>query len=956
MKHTTPQRGLAASLASPLLIALLAGCASVPNVTAPPAPSASSGAAPAAPSTAAVTTPAATVRSATAAPVATAAIAQPAVSRNINPAARDADNATPPSASASASKASATLAASSGLRPFADIIKDAKHIEGLLSLWQKDDKVWIELKPTDLDTPFFLSPKAKTGIGENSFFGGLMGEESVIEFRRIHNTIQMLAKNTEFVAKANTPTGRAVDAAFSPSLLASTAVLSQPHPDRKSILVEANALFLNDMLGTSAALQRRYHQGYSLDTRNSAITTVRGAPDFVVLETLNHFATGSIQQGMPGMGGAGPSVPRSLPDPRSMFMTFAYSIGKLPDQPMKPRKADARVGYFTSSIMDFSDDVARTPRQRFVNRWRLEKKDPAAAMSEPVKPITFWLDRTIPEKYRGPITAGVLEWNKAFEKIGFKNAVRVEVQPEDAEWDTLDFGRASIRWMTNSGPTFGAIGPTHVDPRTGEILDADIGVESLSSRNQRALRSQVLASTGADAEQEPAPTGLRGRAIASCELADQAAEQLSYAMDVMESRGDLDPASPEAEKFVYDYLKDVTMHEVGHTLGLRHNFRSSRVYTDKQLSDPDFTAKNGITGSVMEYAAVNLAVPGTAKDKQPAPFNTTLGPYDYWAIEYAYKPIEDGKEEVELSKIAARSAEPMLAYGTDEDNFLGVDPESLQFDLGSDVITFAKKRVAIARDVLQRQENRQLGADQDYSVLRRSVSFALRDMTRAAATLTRQIGGVRTLRDHAGSGRDPLSPVPSGEQRAALDILASGFLSADSFRLSAGLQRKMATDYQERTDAVFRGEAAASTDFSLVSQVIELQRAVIGQLMSDSVASRLLDSEQKAPKDALHLSELYARMDKAVWSELGTGTDIPAMRRELQREHVNRVANTMLRPSALSRADARSLMRVQAQALLARINAASRRSGLSAEARAHLQDSADTLSQALAAKLQRAGA
>ncbi len=869
-----------------------------------------------------------------------------------------------PATSASAPKgsaaATAAAAASSGLKPFAEVIKDAKRIDGLFTLWQKDDKVWLELTPSDLDTPFFMSPKAKTGIGEGSFYGGLMGEEVVIEFRRIHNNLQMLAKNTEFVAKANTATGRAVDAAFSPSLIASTSVLSQPHPERKSILVEANALFVNDMLGTGTQLQRRYHQGYSLDTRNSAITAVRATPDLVVLEVMNHFATGSIQSPSAGMGSAGPSVPRSLADPRSMFMTFHYSLAKLPEQPMKPRKADARVGYFTSAIMDFSDDLARTPRQRFVNRWRLEKKDPTAALSEPVKPITFWLDKTIPEKYRAPITAGVLEWNKAFEKIGFKDAVRVEVQPEDAEWDTLDFGRASIRWMTNSGTSFGAIGPTHVDPRTGEILDADIGVESLSSRNLRALRSQVLTARASgesgEADHDHAATGLRGRSIAFCEFADQAAEQLSYAMDVFEARGDIDPSSPEAEKFVYDYLKDVTMHEVGHTLGLRHNFRSSRIYNDKQLSDPAFTAEHGITGSVMEYAAVNLAAPGTPKDKQPAPFNTTLGPYDYWAIEYAYKPIEIGKEDAELSKIASRSAEPQLAYGTDEDNFLGVDPESLQFDLGSDVIAFARKRLAIARDVLVRQEHRQLAADQDYSVLRRSVSFALRDMFRAANALTRQIGGVRTLRDHSGSGRDPLAPVPGNDQRAALDILATGFLSADSFKLSATLQRKLTVDYQERTDAVFQGESAAATDFSLASQVIELQRGVINQLLSDSVASRLLDSEQKSPKDSMHLLELYGRLDKSVWSELATGGDIPALRRELQREHVNRVANMVLRPSSLSRADARSLVRSQAQSLLVRINAASKRNGLGPEARAHLQDSADTLSQALAAKLQRAGA
>jgi hypothetical protein len=923
MKSSSTPRPARKLLSSSLLIGLLAGCGSVPSVTAQVSP-------------------------------ATSPVASAAADASVAP--------TPASAASASSRAAPTAAGASGLRPFAEIVKDAKRIDGLLTLWQKDDKVWLELAPADLDKPFFLSPKARTGIGEGKFYGGLMADEVVVEFRRVHNQLQLLARNTEFVAKANTPTGRAVQAAFSPSLLASTSVLSQPHPERKSVLVEANALFLNDMLGTGMALQRTYRQGYSLDTRNSAITGVRATPDLVVLETLNHYSTGSIQTPMGGgLGGPVPSVPKSLPDARSMFLGFHYSLARLPEQPMKPRKADARVGYFTSAVMDFTDDLSRTPRQRFVNRWRLDKKDPSATLSEPVKPITFWLDRSIPEKYRAPITAGVLEWNKAFERIGFKNAIRVEMQPDDADWDTLDFGRASIRWMTNSSPTFGAIGPSHVDPRSGEILDADIGIESLSSRNLRTLRAQVLtarAHAGHDHEAEHGQpvAGLRGKATAFCEYGEQAAEQMSYALDVLEARGDLDPGSPEAEKFVQEYLKDLTMHEVGHTLGLRHNFRSSRIYTDKQLSDPVFTATHGISGSVMEYAAVNIAAPGTPKDKLPAAFNGTLGPYDYWAIEYAYRPLPADAEDAQLAKIAGRSAEPQLAYGTDEDNFLGVDPESLQFDLGSDVVGFARKRVGIARDLLARQESRQLAADQDYSVLRRSVSFALRDMGRAATTLTRQIGGVRTLRDHAGSGRDPLMPVPVAEQRAALDILATGFLSADSFRISPALQRKLAIDYQERTDAVFRGEAAAATDFSLASQVIELQRGVIGQLLSDSVAARLLDSESKSPKDALRLSELYGRLDKAVWSELGTPADIPVLRRELQREHVNRVANLLLRPGSMSRADTRSLVRAQAQALLTRIQTASKRGGLGAEARAHLQDSADTLSQALAAKLQRAGA
>jgi len=643
-------------------------------------------------------------------------------------------------------------------------------------------------------------------------------------------------------------------------------------------------------------------------------------------------------------------VPRALPDPRSLFVTTHYSLAKLPDTPTAPRRADARIGHFVTVVNDFSDDLARTPRQRFVNRWRLEKAQPEAALSAPVQPITFWLDRSIPEKYRAAITAGVLEWNKAFEQIGFEGAIRVDIQPDDADWDTLDFGRASIRWMTNANPAFGAIGPSHVDPRTGEILDADIGVESLSSRALRSLRSQVIAKP-VESLQEHA----HDHSQALCDYADHAAEQLSYALDVLEARGDLDPRSPQAEQFVFDYLKDTTMHEVGHALGLRHNFRSSRLYTDAQLADRAFTEANGLTASVMEYAPINLPPPGVPQARHGTPFNATIGPYDYWAIEYAYKPVAAVQEAAELARIAARSAEPQLAYGTDEDHFLGIDPESLQFDLGADVVAFAKRRVAIARDLLARQETRQLAPEDDYSVLRRSVSYALRDMGRASGALTRQIGGVRTLRHHAGSGRDPLQPVPAADQRAALDVLASNFLSAESFALSPALQRKLVIDFQERTDAVLGGDPVSSTDFSLATQVIDLQRGVLQALMSDGVAARLLDSQAKAPKEALRLSELYERLDRAVWSELARGGEISPSRRELQREHVNRMASLLLRPGTLSRSDARSLLRAQAQRLLARIQKASDGRRLSAESRAHLRDSADTLSQALTAKMQRAG-
>ncbi|MBC8057959.1 MAG: zinc-dependent metalloprotease, partial [Rhizobiales bacterium] len=840
---------------------------------------------------------------------------------------------------------------------FATVIRDAKKIDGLFTLYQRDEKVWIELKPGDFDKPFFLSPKIATGLGEGFVFGGLMKDAHVIEFRRVHNQVQLIARNTDFTAPAGTPEGRAVAAAFSPSLLASTPVASQPQPDRKTVLVDANALFVTDMLGIAMQLQRTYRQGYGFDGRNSAITALRVKPEAVSIEVMQHFATGSIAVRQPNTppGAPVPTVPTTLADPRSMFVTAQYSISALPKAPMHPRPADARVGYFTASQWDFGNDLARTPILRNVNRWRLEKKDPAAALSEPVKPIVYWLDRTIPLKYRDTVTAGILEWNKAFEKIGFKGAIEVKVQPDDADFDTLD-GGASVRWMTNAAPGFGAIGPSHVDPRSGEILAANIGIESLSSRNQRAVRAQILNGSPADIArlmQFGSFAGGETFDARACANAEQAADQLGYALDVLAARGDVDPDSPEAEAFVLAYLKDTTMHEVGHTLGLRHNFRASRAYTDEQLSDPEFTRTHSLTGSIMEYAPVNLASPGAPI---VAPFQTTLGPYDDWAIEYAYRPLDVASEKAALERIAARNNEPELGFGTDEDNFLGIDPDALWFDLGSDPLAYAKKRLAIARDLFRRQETRTLSPDRDYAVLRRSLNYAVNDVARSVGVLARQIGGVRTLRDFPGSGRDPLQPVSATAQRAALDQISRGLFASDSLAVSPALQRRLAPDFQERADALGTG-APVVTDFSVTERLLGVQRALLNQLMGDEVASRVIDNQGKTAQrgDALQLSELYARLGNDIWSEVDSSrvADIPPARRALQREHLTRVSAMLLRPGNAGRADARSLVRAQAQTLLQRLNAVSQRGGLTADTRAHVLDSADALSQALSARMTR---
>jgi hypothetical protein len=815
-----------------------------------------------------------------------------------------------------------------------------------------------------LNKPFLMSVNVAQSIGERGLYASQMGPDGMAEFRRIGNQVQLVVLNMDFRAEGGNR--RAVEQAFSPSLVGSTPVASADDTERKAFLIDASFL-LSDLLGISTRAEIAFRLPYALDRANSYFDGARAEPGASSLSARLHYATPRIPAPpLVPLPVPVPPPPLSVPDPRSFFITAVYNFQALPETPMRPRVTDPRVGHFPQSFTDLSSDLKANPRVHYVQRWRLEKKDPAAELSEPVKPITYWMDKNIPERYRPAVQAGILEWNKAFERIGFKNAVVARQQPDDATWDNMDGTHASIRWFVGADVGF-AIGPSHTDPRTGEILDADIGMSDVFARGSRRFivedvgsaalggtvdAGQATQAAGAAAFAARPTWGGAGAAhhAAFCNYAHEAAHEMHFALDLMEARGELTPDSPEAEAFVNQVIKDTIMHEVGHTLGLKHNFKASTTRTLAQLKDKAFTEAHGISASVMDYNAYNLA----AKGETQGSYNlSTLGPYDYWAIEYAYRPLEAAQEAAELARIAGRSTEPELAFADDTDAggfgpYDGMDPLANRFDLGDDPLAYFRKRLTLSQELWARVQERPLQAGDDPLRRGRTMMAGFRQLVRASELVGKYVGGMHAVRDLPGpTSRPSLQPVDPAKQREALQFLATGLFSADSFRFRPELLRSLSVDYNEWDRPAVNLPAA----------VAAVQMAALNRLLSPATATRLIDLPAYVPaserKGLISLAEVYGTVQSAVWSELKTGSDIDRLRRTLQREHLKRLQAMLTRPAPNLPADALSLTRLHATQLQADLKRAAARPGLSVETQAHLSDSLGLLTEALRATMQR---
>jgi hypothetical protein len=729
--------------------------------------------------------------------------------------------------------------------------------------------------------------------------------------------------------------------------------------------VDAAEFFVSDLPGFAVALNQSFQPtNYHFDKGNSSLGAIKAFPQNVLVEVTLHYATDNPR-----------TFSITLPDPRSVPIVMKYDLSELQETGYRPRVADDRVGHFHTVQQQFTSDQPYDPYVRYITRWQLEKSDPSAKLSPPKQPIVFWLENTIPVEYREAMKEGTLLWNKAFERIGIRDAIVVKQMPDNADWDPADTRYSTIRWFAGVDATF-AIGPSRANPYTGQIYDADIGFSEGLLRFTRRFGDEFV---GATSESDPPalllPNPWFRNPRYQCTYAAELRQQAEMGLDLMEARGML---TPEVEnKLMREFLVEVTAHEVGHTLGLRHNFHASTLLKQSELNDVKTTEEIGQTGSVMDYNPVVLAAKG---QPQGHFLTTTLGPYDYWAIEYAYSDA-GSNERATLAKIASRVADPKLAYATDEDalgtySALAIDPLANQFDQATDPLEYFRVRADLVEELWHSLDTKLARPGEGYQILRNALNRGLREYNRALLTSSKFVGGIYYSRDHAGdpNARPPYTVVPAAKQREALEFLRARAFSEKAFELSPAVLNHLAIERLPGLDAE-EYFAMQRLDYPWLEQVLVLQRAVLSRLYNPVLLGRVGDNVLRfAPGEKpFTMADLFRGLDGAIWSELdGKAPAISPMRRNLQREQLRQLTQLLLRPAPpqsgpppvgiqlrqppLPRPpeDATTLARASLVALRTKIKTALAAPTLTdPTTRAHLEETQARISTALDAHLQR---
>lgn len=754
-----------------------------------------------------------------------------------------------------------------GLPSIASIVEDAELFEGFFDLYRSlsDGTVYLRIPTDRLEAELIYTATVTDGVVETGLFRGQYRDNKIIKLQRHFNRIDILQPNTRFYFDPRSALSRAADANAPDAVLAVMEIVAEdPASDDQpgAVLAKFSSVLLSeDLVQIKAAKRPGSSPGESLtlgkfSAARSRISSIASYPDNAMVYTDYVYELAAPL----AFGGD------DVTDARAITASVQHSFIKVPDNGYNPRFDDYRVGFFTDRVTDLtSRDPA--PYRDVINRWNLVKKNPDQAISEPVEPITWWLENTTPLEFREMITKAALSWNSAFEVAGFRNAIVVKQQPDDADWDAGDIRYNVLRWTSSATPPFGGYGPRFTNPRTGQIIGADIMLEFAFLTNR--LRIQDLLQPD-----DVMPTGTREH---HCALAAQMQADVIFAQHALVSAG-ADAAL--SERLIEDSLYMLILHEIGHTLGLTHNMRASQLLPD--VFDADAVAARGLSASVMDYEAVNVAPDGKTQtwfyQKRP-------GPYDHWALQYGYGEYSD----TQLQQVLARSNEAELAYGNDADDMRssnnGIDPHINIYDLSSDAIGYAEMRLAHLRTVQDRLPKQYQG--KSYQGLVNAFASLMSQYRRSGGVVSRYVGGVHINREPPNSVETlPYTPVDVGEQRRAMQVLNTHLFAPD---VLVGARSLFARLQRQRRGFDFYGEPE---DPKIHKSLLRTQKSVLLHLLHANTLQRLTDTQTYGGEYSV-IEMLKTLTDGIFAADLEE--DVNSYRQNLQVEYVDMLVAAMSR-------------------------------------------------------------
>jgi hypothetical protein len=630
----------------------------------------------------------------------------------------------------------------------------------------------LYIKKDQLGKEFIYQSFSMGGPASLFLNQNMIRETWVFGIRKKFEKLEFTRSNTNYYYDPQNNISKAANVDVADAVFYSDKIVMK---DSDGYFINADGLFLSDKLDQVKPVfpptipATAYFNLGSLNVAKSSYSKLRSFPNNTdVIVQLSYDNPAPLNTGG-----------RDITDARYVTVKMQHSFIEMPQNDYVPRRDDPRVGYFTQEINDMtSKDVINY--HDFINRWNLKKKDPNAALSEPVEPIVWWVENTTPKELQQIIVDAGLKWNEAFEKAGFKNAVVMKIMPDTATWDPADIRYNVIRWV--SSDLGYAIGPSFVNPRTGQILGADITIDYGFLSDFISLQDLLksgMQSMGMDEEPSSMPASHKQQ-LMNCSIGKGLSAQYSMGKTIL----DLFQASPDQkDSLIKQFFTYLVLHEMGHTFGLNHNMKASQMLSPEELTNTELTRSIGVLGSVMDYLAVNAS---SDRSKQGDYYTTKTGPYDWWAIEYGYTNFKPGDEEKGLSKILNRSTDPKLIFGNDADIVFygsGIDPRVMVWDMSNDMVSYGTDRFKLVNEMIPMLKDRYAKTDNSYQNLLSKYFTLFYQRYSMAAALSRYIGGVQIDRSFVGQNGSakPYTPVPVDYQKKALNTLSTYIFAPHAF-------------------------------------------------------------------------------------------------------------------------------------------------------------------------------